>query len=550
MTNQSDRQESVRNITSTVFDYNGDWSALFDAAGIPAGDFNGRFLQWINAQLSSSYTELNGAMAAYAASQGVSNWDSLGASNPRAIASNGNVIPFQADSRTTNEISNIHRKFVPLNANYSQNQWSFVSYIDTATTELLTTTTLTLRACVYTRTQAYQLTFGGSTSVTISPNDTLGVTSDIVPSLVLPAGSEYLMAVEITGPDTTSRTYPRSCVSWNAFGEGAVYGTTRLGIADGTFPFGGEASVTISGGNITAGAVTNGGYNYSTTAQVYAIEENANGYALSKQVGTAAVSGGVITSITITSGTPPAGLAAWVNPKIVIAYGDTRVQPVNAVAGFTQALHTGIPSVPVKSLLMVGHSIVRGNGQVQPPMIRGNQGIYENGLANRCGVMNAGIGSGKLALLSNYGANYPKLFSFISRFATDVIISDGTNDLNFDSRTYTQLKGYYDTLKAYFNGLGMRVSTTTMLNRTDAANTTPNTGFGSGGTAETWNTNVRNSTVVSDVAFIDGQALLGSGFLWRTDKGTVQTDGVHPIQDGLGIAGQDATFKAQFNSYA
>lgn len=469
---------------------------------------------------------------------------------PRAIASNGNVIPFQGDSRVTPNIANIHRKFVPLNANYSQNQWSFVSYIDTATTELLTTTPLTLSACVYTSQGAFRLRFGGAFSVALSPNDTYGVTCDIVDGLILPAGDEYMMAVEITGPDTTSRVYPRSCVSLNAFGEGAVYGTTPLGISDGSFPFGGRATVTISGGNITAGAVTAGGYNYTTTAQVYAIEENANGYALSKQVGTAAVSGGVITSITITSGTPAAGLAAWVNPKIVIAYGDTRVQPVNAIPGYTQAIHTGIPSASVKSLLMVGHSIVRGNGQTQPPNIRGNQGIYENGLFNRCGVMNAGIGSAKLQILSNYASNYPKMFAFISRFATDVIISDGTNDVRFDSRTYTQLKGYYDVLKAYFNGLNMRVSTTTMLNRTNAANNTPEAGFGAGGTAETWNTNVRSGAVVSDVAYIDGQALLGSGYLWRTDKGTVQTDGVHPIQDGLGIAGQDATFKSQFNNYA
>lgn len=474
-----------------------------------------------------------------------------GVSFARAIASNGNVIPFQGDSRTTNEIANIHRKFVPLNANYSKNQWSFVSFIDTATTELLTTTPLTLRACVYTRGASYPLTFSGSSSVTLLPTDTLGVTSDVVPNLVLNAGSEYLMAVEITGPDTTSRIYPRSCVSLNAFGEGAVYGTTRLGIADGTFPFGGEASVTIVGGNITAGAVTNGGYNYTTTAQVYGIEENSNGQALSKQIGTASVAGGAITSITITSGTPPAGLASWVNPKIVVAYGDTRVQPINAIAGYTQAMHTGIPSTPVKSLLLLGHSIVRGNGQAAPPNIKGNQGIYENGLAGRCGVMNAGIGGAKLSLLSNYATNYPKMFSFISRYATDVIISDGTNDVNFDARTNAQLKGYYSILKTYFNGLNMRVSTTTMLNRTNAANTLANTGFGLTETQSQWNADVRNGTVVSDVAYIDGQALLtdATTILWRGDKGTVQTDGTHPIQDGLGISGQDATFKSQFNSY-
>ena len=68
-TNQSDRQSTVRSATGTTYNYEGDWHALFDLGAIPAGDFNGRFLQWLNAQLSSSYTEINGAMAAYAVAQ-------------------------------------------------------------------------------------------------------------------------------------------------------------------------------------------------------------------------------------------------------------------------------------------------------------------------------------------------------------------------------------------------------------------------------------------------------------------------------------------------
>jgi hypothetical protein len=79
MSNQSEKQASVRTVTSTALTYEGDWHALFDAAGIAAGNFNGRLLAWINLKLSPDvYTELNSAMAAYAAEVGVDNWDSIG----------------------------------------------------------------------------------------------------------------------------------------------------------------------------------------------------------------------------------------------------------------------------------------------------------------------------------------------------------------------------------------------------------------------------------------------------------------------------------------
>lgn len=76
--NQSDRQASVRAVTGTAWTYEGDWSALFDSASIPAGSFNGRLLAWINSTMSASYTELNGAMQAYAVSQGAASWNELG----------------------------------------------------------------------------------------------------------------------------------------------------------------------------------------------------------------------------------------------------------------------------------------------------------------------------------------------------------------------------------------------------------------------------------------------------------------------------------------
>jgi hypothetical protein len=79
VTNQGARQASVRGASGTALTYEGDWHALFDQAGTPPGAFDGRLLAWINAQLSSSYGELDGAMAAFAQSQGAPSWPQMGA---------------------------------------------------------------------------------------------------------------------------------------------------------------------------------------------------------------------------------------------------------------------------------------------------------------------------------------------------------------------------------------------------------------------------------------------------------------------------------------
>ncbi len=78
-TNQGLRQESVRAVTGTTLDYCGDWLALFSQAGISgARGFNGGLLEWINLKLAASYTSLPTAMGAFAASLGVTNFDSIG----------------------------------------------------------------------------------------------------------------------------------------------------------------------------------------------------------------------------------------------------------------------------------------------------------------------------------------------------------------------------------------------------------------------------------------------------------------------------------------
>ena len=77
MSNQSLVQQAVRDSTGTALDYNGDWSALFDADGIAVGPWSGRMLAWINSTLGTSYVNVNEAMQAFAVDQGFYNWASM-----------------------------------------------------------------------------------------------------------------------------------------------------------------------------------------------------------------------------------------------------------------------------------------------------------------------------------------------------------------------------------------------------------------------------------------------------------------------------------------
>ena len=81
MSNDGDRQAVLRTSTLKAFDYNGDWHAKFDANAIPTGEYNGRLLAFINAQLGTAYTEINGAKYAYAIARttnGATSADGLG----------------------------------------------------------------------------------------------------------------------------------------------------------------------------------------------------------------------------------------------------------------------------------------------------------------------------------------------------------------------------------------------------------------------------------------------------------------------------------------
>jgi hypothetical protein len=94
MTQQGLRQASVRAVTGTAYDYNGDFSALFDMKGIAAGDFNGRMLAWLNLWLSASYDNLPGAMAAFATANGATNFSAVGTFDASAGGGGGGGDPW------------------------------------------------------------------------------------------------------------------------------------------------------------------------------------------------------------------------------------------------------------------------------------------------------------------------------------------------------------------------------------------------------------------------------------------------------------------------
>lgn len=78
MSQQGLRQASVRAVTGTSGTYDGDFHALFDGQAIPAGDFDGRLLRWINLKLGVTYVSLPEAMQKLAEANGAANFSSLG----------------------------------------------------------------------------------------------------------------------------------------------------------------------------------------------------------------------------------------------------------------------------------------------------------------------------------------------------------------------------------------------------------------------------------------------------------------------------------------
>ena len=85
-TNQENRQQDLRDQTSSAHNTSGDWHAYWDNQAIAAGNWTGRMLAWINSALGTSYTNVNGAMHALAIDRGEAQYHSI---DDLAIAGGG-----------------------------------------------------------------------------------------------------------------------------------------------------------------------------------------------------------------------------------------------------------------------------------------------------------------------------------------------------------------------------------------------------------------------------------------------------------------------------
>lgn len=94
------RQQTVETSTGTALSYEGDWLALFNAASINTnGGFNGRMLAWINAQLGTSYDNINNAMYAFSRSKGSpvpTDWNGMGVFTIGGGGGNGGQLDFSS----------------------------------------------------------------------------------------------------------------------------------------------------------------------------------------------------------------------------------------------------------------------------------------------------------------------------------------------------------------------------------------------------------------------------------------------------------------------
>ena len=100
MSNQGLLQESIRGVTSTTYPMNGDWLALFALSNITTGTWDERCLQWINLELTASYTNLADAQHAYALAQGFDRWSDMSGLAPNVEQDTGNQTTTAATSDT------------------------------------------------------------------------------------------------------------------------------------------------------------------------------------------------------------------------------------------------------------------------------------------------------------------------------------------------------------------------------------------------------------------------------------------------------------------
>ena len=466
-----------------------------------------------------------------------------------SLASNRNMFPSTYVSDSNYVRTSLVKRVVPTNASYSRPVWYFPGWGLNSSGEFSSLDSPSIKASIEYNGVVYPLTFSGSSTGTVTPGK---MTASDPLNITFPPGATYNLITRTVGQSgTLNRLVGHGTRA--EFGEGALNNTnTGIDYTDGVYGKGATAgSPTIVSGSITAVSVTAGGSNYASGPNVYAYELQANGSYAMKTIGFGNRTGDAITSITITSGSPPAG-ATWVNPTVVIGTAmSSTTQVYSACAMFA------IPSSNVPSAVIVGDSIGIGFTSTDSVGdINRNFGSYEREINNSIGFINISTSGGSASYYNSYATIYPKTYDFLRGRATRVIIALGVNDLMSGATEATvnsTLNSLVSKHRSLFPGSAVGVSTITpVANSSDSWATLTNQSF-SGTVASitpTW-ARFSDSSGATGRLFVNSYIRAGStgadfyvdiasayqdptdNRKWRVDMGAPTGDGIHPTNSSM-----------------
>ena len=255
----------------------------------------------------------------------------------------------------------------------------------------------------------------------------------------------------------------------------------------------------------------------------------------------ATVSGGSLSGWYQANGGSGYSHSIWVGPSGMGGYGSGGPQQA-----FGPSVIAGTPVAAKKSILLIGDSISAGYGATDPRGdIYRNFGIYARSISTQYNVCNSAI-PGLTAYACDY--NYSRTRNLIKAILNPqvALICIGTNDVDqaiTDSGSKTvvnALKGHLSSIANWWStNCGSSIWFGTILPRVNITGSTqtPRTGFEAGGNADQVNTAILNGTIFPASRIISGRKLVqdpANNSIWRTDHGTLTSDGTHP-NDATGI---------------
>lgn len=473
----------------------------------------------------------------------------------RQLCSNSQrLTPYTAARSTLYTNTTIHAK-VPFNANWSGIRLHFDNFVtnwnngDEVTTGMAHAT---MKCSVQVGDTIYPCT--GTVFVSAGGSGYLNI-----PNLTLPAGTDFYVHTKATFSSGTKQVPQNTARDMPMWDTGALntddnaIDVTVSGVSQGAI-----VGRTVSGGNITAlsfNATTGKGTRFTAAApDVYAWEKMSNNVIAYKKIGTATTDGaGGVASVTLVDGTPPTG-HTWVSPNIVVTNGS--IYPDGAGTGWAPNIITGIPDQPVRSVMLFGDTIMKGE-LVNTTDEYGNNGIYEIGIGSRCGLGNAGQGGG-LGAYRVVSAVFTRTLNAYAPYCTDAIVELGYGDW-VNSRTASSTVTNLQTVRTMLTSLGLKVNFATMVSRTtstDSWATLENQTVDASGAAfrSVVNGAILDNTIVSDTNVINTDALLLESGKWTVTGGRTTNDGYRPIDvvgavniNGISRAGTNTAFKNCFN---